>query len=198
MTYTENGLALVTEAIRTGVQIRFKKVELIADPQRSGGDLKHEAAVEAVTKKDNTTILIKATTDNYGFEKDYYFNQINIYADGNDGREILFCFQKSATCPFYIPQFDGSPVQNEISIYITLASSDVVYLSNDGLYVLRSDFEKLESTVFGKAKIVVIKEDVPVAQREKNTFYLKVTDKQSVGVNESIKVSPNMAIKVVE
>lgn len=142
MTYTETGLALMAAAIEAGTQIQFKRVELIADPERSAGELVHETDIASVKKKDSTTIIVKAVTDNYNFTGDYYFNKINVYVCGADDQEILFCFQKSTTCPFYIPQYDGRPVQNEISIYITVASTDAVSIVNDGVYVLQTDFEE--------------------------------------------------------
>lgn len=142
MTYTEGGLALMAAAIAGGTQIQFSNVELIADPERSAGSLIHSADIASVSKKDGTTILIKAVTDNFEFTDDYYFNQINVYAKDAADQDILFCFQKSVTCPFYMPKFDGRPVQNEISIYITVTSADAVDIKNDGVYVLQTEFEE--------------------------------------------------------
>lgn len=142
MTYTETGIALLAAAIETGEKIQFTRVDLIADPDRSAGELTHQADIALVTKKGDTTIIIKAVTDNFNFTGDYYFNQVNVYASGADGQDILFCFQRSVTCPVYIPKYDGRPVQNEISVYITVASTDAVSIVNDGVYVLQSDFEE--------------------------------------------------------
>ena len=141
LNYTENGNALITDAIANGYKIKFTKIELVADPERSGGELTHTIDIVSASKIDNTTILLKTATDNYGFEHEYYFNLINVYASGQTEEEVLFCYQKSTTCPVYIPVYDGRPIQNEISIYIVVASVDAVNLQLDGVYVLRSDFE---------------------------------------------------------
>lgn len=54
----------------------------------------------------------------------------------------------------------------------------------------------IEISLGEKSNIIVCKE-IPSVKQE-NTFYFKVTEKQSVsGGNQNIKVSPNMGIKIV-
>lgn len=49
----------------------------------------------------------------------------------------------------------------------------------------------------GEKSNIIVCEEIP-SVKKKNTFYFKVTDKQSAsGGNENIKVSPNMGIKIV-
>jgi len=154
MTYTEIGLALITDAIASGKQVRFSKIELIADPERSARELIHNADIASVEKYNNTTIDIKAVTDNYNFKNDYFFNRVNVYATGSGGQEVLFCFQHTATCPVYIPAYDGRTIQNEIKIRLTVTSADVVDIVNDGVYVLRTDFEKELAKKINTADII--------------------------------------------
>ena len=142
MTYTETGLSLIADAVASGKQVKITRIELIADPERSEGELTHNAEIASVEKYNNTTIDIKAVTDNYNFKKDYFFNRVNVYATGADGQEVLFCFQHTKTCPIYIPAYDGRTIQNEIKIRLNVTSADVVDIVNDGVYVLRTDFEK--------------------------------------------------------
>lgn len=194
MTYTETGQSLIVSAITLGEQIRFSRVVLIADPERSGAELEYQMDIATVDKRDSKTIVIKAITDNYDFTSDYYFNQINVYASGEDGEELLFCFQKSVTCPFYIPKYDGRPVKNEISIYIAVSTTDVIDVSNDGVYVLRTEFTE---QMRNKSNIVVVMPEETMPERKTNTWYLKVTDKQAIAASDNIKVSPSMAIKLV-
>ena len=154
MTYTEIGLALIADAIASGKQVRFSKIELIADPERSAGELIHNADIASVEKYNNTTIDIKAVTDNYNFKNDYFFNRVNVYATGSDGQEVLFCFQHTVTCPVYIPAYDGRTIQNEIKIRLIVTSADVVDIVNDGVYVLRTDFEKELAKKINTADII--------------------------------------------
>ena len=142
MTYTETGLSLIADAVASGKQVKITRIELIADPERSEGELTHNAEIASVEKYNNTTIDIKVVTDNYNFKKDYFFNRVNVYATGADGQEVLFCFQHTKTCPIYIPAYDGRTIQNEIKIRLNVTSADVVDIVNDGVYVLRTDFEK--------------------------------------------------------
>ena len=49
----------------------------------------------------------------------------------------------------------------------------------------------------GEKSNIIVCEEIPSVKKE-NTFYFKVTEKQSAsGGNENIKVSPNMGIKIV-
>lgn len=48
-----------------------------------------------------------------------------------------------------------------------------------------------------KKVIVITEKDIPVAERTPNTFYFKVTDKQAVTTVDSVKVSPNMGLKIL-
>ena len=49
----------------------------------------------------------------------------------------------------------------------------------------------------GEKSNIIVCEEIP-SVKKKNTFYFKVTDKQSLsGGNQNIKVSPNMGIKIV-
>lgn len=49
----------------------------------------------------------------------------------------------------------------------------------------------------GEKSNIIVCEEIPSVKKE-NTFYFKVTEKQSIGSgNENIKVSPNMGIKIV-
>ena len=49
----------------------------------------------------------------------------------------------------------------------------------------------------GEKSNIIVCEEIPSVKKE-NTFYFKVTEKQSaIGGNQNIKVSPNMGIKIV-
>lgn len=56
----------------------------------------------------------------------------------------------------------------------------------------------------GKAKeldsrktIVVTEVDIPVTERKPNTFYFRITDRQTVATTDTIKVSPSMGLKII-
>lgn len=54
-----------------------------------------------------------------------------------------------------------------------------------------------ECLSYGKTGITVMLEEIPVNQRKANTFYLRVTDQQAVTTINTIKVSPNMGLKIL-
>lgn len=195
MTYTETGLALLASSAASGSKILFTRIELMADPERSPGELTYPAEIESVTIRGSTSVLLKAYLDNTGFEEDYYFNSIKVYAENETGNEVLFCFQKSETCPFYIPKDEGGrPVLTEISINVTVTSTELIRIEFDGKYVLQTDFEKRMDM---KSHIVVATAGQMPEKREPNTFYLKVTERQTIGSADNLKVSPNMGLCIL-
>ena len=61
---------------------------------------------------------------------------------------------------------------------------------------LKDRLDKFDEKLGEKSNIIVC-EEIPSVKKE-NTFYFKVTEKQSaIGGNQNIKVSPNMGIKIV-
>ncbi|MDB2086620.1 hypothetical protein [Clostridium paraputrificum] len=61
---------------------------------------------------------------------------------------------------------------------------------------LKDRLDKFDEKLGEKSNIIVC-EEIPSVKKE-NTFYFKVTEKQSAsGGNQNIKVSPNMGIKIV-
>lgn len=88
-------------------------------------------------------------------------------------------------------------VMYDNSTYITLKIVTGVIPSDDKVnYALMARGYSTED----KINLVVIPdgEDIPVAERKANTWYLKVTDQQTISSgDETITVSPNMGIKVL-
>lgn len=61
---------------------------------------------------------------------------------------------------------------------------------------LKDRLDKFDEKLGEKSNIIVC-EEIPSVKKV-NTFYFKVTEKQSaIGGNQNIKVSPNMGIKIV-
>lgn len=196
MTYTETGLELIAGAVVSGTKVCFNRIVLTADASRSAGAYVYDLKVASVTRKDATSVELKAVTDNQGFKGDYYFNQIDVFAAAADGREVLFCFERSEASPVYIPRYDGRKVVSEICVNIIVSSSETVQLVGaEGVYVLRSDFEEYMEQ---KSNFVVIAKGESMPEdRPPNTWYLKVTDSQSIAAAGTLKVSPLMGIKVI-
>ncbi|PPK79843.1 hypothetical protein BXY41_10868 [Lacrimispora xylanisolvens] len=55
----------------------------------------------------------------------------------------------------------------------------------------------IDSITNKRSHIVPMEENIPVSQRKKNTWYLKVTDEQTAGVQERIKISPTMGLNII-
>ena len=78
-----------------------------------------------------------------------------------------------------------------------MAAAETVHLSNEGMYVLQSDFEDLKQTVLEKARIIITNE-TPMSRRIENVMYLRVTGRKKLNSGNGLRVSTNMGITTDE
>lgn len=207
---TQAGIALLQKTQMQSIKLTFTKIAV------GSGEYEEEESLDNVTALKNKiqefpisskeivdfqTILLKSVISNAELDEAYYIREIGVYANDPDNGEILYSLAVAYPGKAdYFPAYDGmAPVTVGIDTYQTVSDSgNVIIQAGSGAYAAAEDLEKLEQRVSGKTvNIVVMDEDIPIIDREARTFYLKVTDRQSIGFSESIKVSPNMGIKIV-
>lgn len=207
---TQAGIALLQKTQMQSIKLTFTKIAV------GSGEYEEEESLDNVTALKNKiqefpisskeivdfqTILLKSVISNNELDEAYYIREIGVYANDPDNGEILYSLAVAYPGKAdYFPAYDGmAPVTIGIDTYQTVSDSgNVIIQAGSGAYAAAEDLEKLEQRVSSKTvNIVVMDEDIPIINREARTFYLKVTDRQSIGFSESIKVSPNMGIKIV-
>lgn len=98
---------------------------------------------------------------------------------------------------------DGIINEMSLAIEIALLNGSVINLQVDPHIVTatKADIEMVKNEIYialeERVNIVVAHEDIPIAERKKNTFYFVVNGTSESG-NDNIKISPNMGIKIVE
>lgn len=86
---------------------------------------------------------------------------------------------------------------------IVLVNEGVVELVIDPnvITATKSELEAAKSELYhaldNKVNIIVTHENIPVSQRQEKTFYF-IINGSSEPENDSIKISPNMGIKIIE
>ena len=81
-------------------------------------------------------------------------------------------------------------------------SDEIVMLKGEGYAgeTIRNNAVAIENNrkAIDKKVNIVVSEDIPnIDQRERKTFYFKITDTQSIPTGNDVRVSPNMGIKLL-
>lgn len=66
-----------------------------------------------------------------------------------------------------------------------------------GAYECLKELQGKAVELDNKKMIVVTEKDIPVAERKPNTFYFRISDHQAITTTDTIKVSPNMGLKIL-
>ena len=135
--------------------------------------------------------------DNSQISQAYLVQNLGIYAKLGNGEEVLFSVVQADT-PDQMPA--QSPVSPTALIFniqsVVQQASQLTVTVNPAGTATVQDILDLQD---GKVNIVVIPEDedIPVDERKPHTWYLKVTDRQTISGGETITVSPNMGLKIL-
>lgn len=160
--------------------------DIVQEERPSAAEIITESAMQTTVRFDNELVT-----------EAYLIETIGVYAKVDGGTEKLFAVLQAETPDQMPAQSPVSPSSYIYDIQIGVLHADQITVTVDPAGVATVlDIERLEK---GKSHIVVIpeNEDIPVADRKPNTWYLKVTDRQTAIGSDIIKVSPNMGFKIL-
>lgn len=66
-----------------------------------------------------------------------------------------------------------------------------------GVFRCLEELQEAAGILDKRRQIVVMEQDIPMEERKPGTFYLRVTDSQTITVSDQIRVSPNVGMKVL-
>ncbi len=157
-------------------------------------------------KASENSVLLTALITNKELSEGYKITEIGVYGKEVEDEEDFLC---SIAVTRSMEETDSFPPYNGLrecqiiqDYYITISADADVTVNTKGAVALAEDLEALRQEVTialeERVNIVVAHENIPVSQRKPNTFYLVVTGEEDETMNGTIKVSPNMGLKVVE
>lgn len=94
----------------------------------------------------------------------------------------------------------------EIIVYPSIVNARKIVSTNDFQALqealqksdqFEADITQLQQQINDKVNIVVTDQIIPIGNRKAKTFYYFIKERQSVGMLDSIKVSPNMGLKLL-
>lgn len=162
--------------------------------------IKQSFGISSILITKNNMVRLRAIIDNVGVEEGYYISELGIYAQDPDYGEILYSIALGTN-----DKVDYQPSEIEIEgatstfdTYVVISNAENVTIKTDtGAAASANDLEELRKIVNEKASIIVMEEDIPVSGRGENTWYLKVTNKQTAGTGNNIKISPTMGLNII-
>lgn len=139
---TANNLPLVLSCIKFGTgqydeTVVMREMEQLAAEKQTIGISRKEIV-------NKTTCKITGIITNTGLNSGYYLRELGIYAIDADNNEVLFMVNYDDV-PDYMPaENDGSAVEQEFSVYITLNNEANVQLSvNYDALAMKDEVDKL-------------------------------------------------------
>ena len=205
---TNRGLQLVTKLAAAKGQMQFSNVKVGTGSPPAGTDpseLTHLVAykmdgmiAEYGYDEEAKDAYVVMQLMNTGIESGFIMTEIGLYAIDPDLGEILYAYVDLSDDPHHIlPAENGRSKTVQIKLHVIVGEvTELKATINPLSQITRDEFDRIVSR---KVEIVVIPEgeDIPVSERQANSWYLKVTDKQSIGIADTVKVSPNMGLKII-
>ena len=203
---TDSGQQLIADAISGGGTVTFTAIKTSSHVYPEGTnvagltdlqDIVQTISPSSVQVFSKTMIQVSGRFDNSQVTQAYFIQTLGLYAKLGTEDELLFAVIQADTPDQMPAQSAVSPSAFVFNIQTTVrqASSISVTVNPAGTVTV----EDLQNMGDQKVNIVVIpeNEDIPVNKRESNTWYLKVTDQQTISGGETITVSPNMGLKIL-
>ena len=203
---TDSGQQLIADAISGGGTVTFTAIKTSSHVYPEGTniagltdlqDIVQTVSPSSVQVFSKTMIQVSGRFDNSQVTQAYFIQILGLYAKLGTEDELLFAVIQADTPDQMPAQSAVSPSAFVFNVQTTVqqANSISVTVNPAGTVTV----EDLQNMGDQKVNIVVIpeNEDIPVNKRESNTWYLKVTDQQTISGGETITVSPNMGLKIL-
>lgn len=162
-------------------------------------------------KQSEQSVLLKALITNKELTESYTMTEIGVYGKEVGAETDVLCsitvtnsFEESD----FFPPYNGlRPDQIVMEYYITISPDAEVTVNMQGAAALAEDLEALKEQVEqniqivmeGKTNIVVTDVEIPVENREKNTFYITVKKSGAIIPGSGIiKASPYVGYKIIQ
>lgn len=150
---TNAGEELISRLISETAAARFTKVST-TDHDYSGidpktltelDDVKQTVLISDISRVDKTLVEIIAAFDNKELKIGYYTRALGVYAEDQDGNEILFGVGIEQEHPSYLPPFSGRTVSSiTYRLNIKVNNSEQVKIEVDpGAYMTVEQFNRL-------------------------------------------------------
>ena len=135
-------------------------------------------------------------------EESFVVTEAGVYAQDPDDGEILYAYLDMSDDPQMVYDSESAISKFlEMTLVVVVGTVEkITAVINPQSLVSREDFDKeISSLREGKTNIVVTDVEIPVENREKNTFYLTIKKSGAVIPGSGIiKASPYLGYKIIQ
>lgn len=102
-------------------------------------DIRQTVPVSSVIRKEAALVVVTSSIDNSSLEDGYYVRALGLYAEDDEGNEVLFAVSTSGEYPDYMPPFSGGTLSavtydmnikvdnaEQVSIEVNLAATATI------------------------------------------------------------------------
>lgn len=162
-------------------------------------------------KQSEQSVLLKALISNKELTESYTMTEVGVYGKEVGAETDVLCSitvtNSLEESDLFAPYNGLKPDQIVMEYYITLSPDAEVTVNMQGAAALAEDLQALKEQVEqsiqivmeGKTNIVVTDVEIPVENREKNTFYLTIKKSGAIiPENGVIMASPYLGYKIIQ
>ncbi len=209
---TKKGLILITKLLASDGEMEFSRVAVgtgSAPPETDTPSLQDLVSykmdgVIAEVKPDleHQQASVRFQVNSINVEESFVVTEAGVYAKDPDEGEILYAYLDMSDDPQMVYDSESAISKFlEMTLVVVVGTVEkITAVINPQSLVSREDFDKeISSLQEGKTNIVVTDVEIPVENREKNTFYLTIKKSGAIIPGSGvIKASPYLGYKIIQ
>lgn len=205
---TQQAIELLTKTV-AGNKLEFTRMAVGDGQYKEDVDLKNirylnnekqSATITSVAAVNAKVARIRGVVTNENLKQSYYLKEVGLFAKDPDKGEILFSYAQAEIADLMPSHANRLPCSKTIDMLTVVNDTENIIVNyNPADIVSREDLEEILKAT---ANLILIPkgEDIPISERKKDTFYIKVIDKLSdtQGTQKLYRVSPNMGLEILD
>ena len=209
---TKKGLILITKLLASDGEMEFSRVAVgtgSAPPETDTPSLQDLVSykmdgVIAEVKPDleHQQASVRFQVNSINVEESFVVTEAGVYAKDPDEGEILYAYLDMSDDPQMVYDSESAISKFlEMTLVVVVGTVEkITAVINPQSLVSREDFDKeISSLQEGKTNIVVTDVEIPVENREKNTFYLTIKKSGAIIPGSGvIMASPYLGYKIIQ
>ena len=209
---TKKGLKLITKLLASDGELEFSRVAVgtgSAPPETDTPSLedlisyKMDGVIaEVKSDPENQQASVRFQVDSINVEESFVVTEAGVYAQDPDEGEILYAYLDMSEDPQMVYNSE-SAISKFLEMTLVVVVGTVEKISaviNPQSLVSKEEFDQeIKKLQEGKVNIVVTDVEIPVENREKNTFYLTIKKSGAIIPGSGvIKASPYLGYKIIQ
>lgn len=205
---TQKAIELLAKTL-AGNKLKFTRMAVGDGEYKPDVDLKNIRYLNNERQSMNITSIkavnqnvarVRGVVSNENLKQSYYIKEVGLFAEDPDIGEILYSYAQAEIADLMPAHANRLPCSKTIDMLTVVNDTENIVVNyNPSDLVSREDLEEMIKDL---CRIIIIPkgEDIPISERKKDTFYIKVINKVSSDIPDTqnlLRVSPNMGLEMI-